>query len=332
MTSSCRDLLSALEGGASLAIVTIVKASGSTPREVGAFMIVTETAIAGTIGGGALEFDAIGEARGLFARDKSAPWLRLVKDYPLGPALNQCCGGFLTVLIERVSPAERAVHFDDHFSRRQLARPMTSGEAPRSFGDAAAPEPLRTAWDEIGEAGAGRIIREEEGGKLWFIDGAEKPIFDLVLYGAGHVAREVVRILGGLKVGLTWVDNDVARFPENMPDWVQRLVLPAPDRAAAIASPGAHHLVMTHSHALDLEICHAILKRGEFGFLGLIGSKTKKNRMWKRLLDLGVAEETLGRMTCPIGVDGVVGKEPTTIAVAAVAQLLSLRQVAAKEV
>ncbi|MEM9877738.1 MAG: XdhC family protein, partial [Pseudomonadota bacterium] len=68
-------------------------------------------------------------------------------------------------------------------------------------------------------------------------------------------------------------------------------------------------------------------QRGAFGFLGLIGSKTKKARMVKRLRALGVAEDTLGRMVCPIGIEGITGKDPAIIAVSTAAQLM---QVASK--
>jgi xanthine dehydrogenase accessory factor len=80
--------------------------------------------------------------------------------------------------------------------------------------------------------------------------------------------------------------------------------------------------VLTHSHDLDLRITEAILKRGDFGYLGLIGSKTKRARFRHRFEQRGIAVETLDRMTCPIGVPGIDGKTPEMIAIAVVAQLL----------
>ena len=95
------------------------------------------------------------------------------------------------------------------------------------------------------------------------------------------------------------------------------------------APPGAFYLVLTHQHDLDLRITEAILKRGDFGFLGLIGSKTKKARFVHRFEQRGIAPAAIARMTCPIGIPGIEGKEPEVIAAAVVAQLLQVSSEAA---
>jgi xanthine dehydrogenase accessory factor len=89
-----------------------------------------------------------------------------------------------------------------------------------------------------------------------------------------------------------------------------------------LAPPGAFYLVLTHRHDLDLALTEGILRRGDFGFLGLIGSATKRARFLHRLEERGVPAESLARLTCPIGLPGIAGKQPEVIAVAAVAQLL----------
>src|SRR5262249_33177547 len=90
------------------------------------------------------------------------------------------------------------------------------------------------------------------------------------------------------------------------------------------ASADAIHIVMTYSHALDLAICHAVLRRGQFGHLGLIGSATKRVRFLKRLAGLGIAPVMLQRLTCPIRLAGVGRQEPAMIAVSTAAQLIEL--------
>ena len=82
--------------------------------------------------------------------------------------------------------------------------------------------------------------------------------------------------------------------------------------------------MLTHSHDLDMAISHAILQRADFAYFGLIGSKTKRARFEHRLRERGISAAALQRMTCPIGIAGVGGKEPEVIAVATVAQLLSI--------
>ena len=82
---------------------------------------------------------------------------------------------------------------------------------------------------------------------------------------------------------------------------------------------------MTHDHALDQAISEAILRRGDFAWFGLIGSATKRSLFERRLAARGIAQQALDRMTCPIGIAGIGGKEPGVIAVAVAAQLLVAR-------
>jgi xanthine dehydrogenase accessory factor len=91
-----------------------------------------------------------------------------------------------------------------------------------------------------------------------------------------------------------------------------------------LAPPGAFFLVLTHEHDLDLRITEVILRRGDFGFLGLIGSATKRQRFIHRFEQHGVSAQAIARLTCPIGVEGIRGKEPAVIALAVVAQLLQV--------
>ena len=91
----------------------------------------------------------------------------------------------------------------------------------------------------------------------------------------------------------------------------------------AAAPPGAFYLVLTHRHDLDLRIADAILRRADFGFFGLIGSKTKRRQFIRRFEERGIAASSIACMTCPIGLPGIDGKEPETIAAAVVALMYS---------
>ncbi|MEM6681998.1 MAG: xanthine dehydrogenase accessory protein XdhC [Pseudomonadota bacterium] len=320
--STRQAFLAALDVQTPLARVTVIKAEGSTPREAGADMLITASDFVGTIGGGTLEFDVIDAARKLLTETEEIAWLRQVRDYPLGPSLNQCCGGFVSVLVERFTPTERERVGQSVTGLNRLARPVISGTEPIRVGmDIAAPDHVISKFDTADFA----AIKDQD--ETWIIDRQLQPDFALYLYGAGHVGRQLVRILADANVEIVWIDIDAKRFPEAIPPNAQRVPAQEPWRMAAHAPEDAYHLVMTHSHALDLDICNAVLQRGAFGFLGLIGSKTKKARMVKRLRALGVAEDSLGRMVCPIGIDGITGKDPAIIAVSTAAQLM---QVASK--
>jgi xanthine dehydrogenase accessory factor len=153
---------------------------------------------------------------------------------------------------------------------------------------------------------------------------APAPRFALQLYGAGHVGRAIVEVLAQIDCRVQWIDERESEFPQGspLPPHIERLCVEPVEAEVPLAPPGAFYLVLTHSHDLDQAITEAILKRGDFGFLGLIGSQTKRARFVRRFQERGIAPEVLARMTCPIGVPGVGGKEPGVIAVAVVAQLL----------
>lgn len=152
------------------------------------------------------------------------------------------------------------------------------------------------------------------------------PRFHLQLYGAGHVGRAIARLLAALPCRVQWIDERDDQFPPDLvlPAHMQRLCVDAVAGEVASAPPGAHFLVLTHSHALDLEIVQAVLRRGDFAFLGLIGSRTKRARFERQLRARGYTDDQLARLTCPIGILGLEGKEPDVVAISAVAQLLLL--------
>lgn len=147
--------------------------------------------------------------------------------------------------------------------------------------------------------------------------------FTLQLYGAGHVGRAIVKLLAGIQCRVQWIDERESEFPtEPLPPHIERVCVEPVEAEVAAAPPGAFYLVLTHSHELDLALTRAILQRGDFGWFGLIGSQTKRARFEHRMLERGITPALLQRLVCPIGVPGIVGKEPEVIAVAAVAQLL----------
>ena len=153
--------------------------------------------------------------------------------------------------------------------------------------------------------------------------------FELQLYGAGHVGRAIVRALVPLPVRVDWIDEREEEFPLRLfdaePAWpghIRKICVDAVEAEVRDAAPGAFYLVLTHQHDLDLRISEQILRRGDFGFFGLIGSRTKRQRFIHRFERRGIPPDVIARMTCPIGVPGIEGKEPEVIAAAVVAQLL----------
>jgi xanthine dehydrogenase accessory factor len=143
----------------------------------------------------------------------------------------------------------------------------------------------------------------------------------LLMFGAGHVGQAIAAAIPGLPLALHWFDTrpELAGTAGLVVDPESGLIARAADAPA-----GAAILILTHDHALDFRLTAAALG-SPAGFIGLIGSATKRARFLSRLDMQGLGEAARARLTCPIGLPGIVGKEPQVIAIAALAQLMMLR-------
>lgn len=165
------------------------------------------------------------------------------------------------------------------------------------------------------------------GGHVTLLFEPQRPdLFNVALFGAGHVGKAVVQVLSALPCRIRWFDPRVDEFPGHVPPGVSIEVTNSPEREIAGLSDGAYVLIMSHSHALDLGIAAKALQEDRFSYVGLIGSSTKRARFEKRFRELGLSEQQIAKLTCPIGIDGVSGKHPGEIAIATAAQLLRLRE------
>ena len=159
----------------------------------------------------------------------------------------------------------------------------------------------------------------------WMVEPVLRPDRQLWVWGAGHVGRALASVLSPLPgVVTTWVDVGRDRFPADMPTGVSPLWDADPARLVALAPKHADHLIVTFSHALDLDLCHRLLGHG-FRSCGLIGSASKWARFRSRLGALGHAPAALGRIDCPIG-DPALGKHPQAIAVGVALRFLGAAQ------
>jgi len=291
-----RDALAAaIDRHGRVARVVIAAVKGSSPREVGASMLVWADGQSGTIGGGALEYAAAQTARTATERYR-------LSNHALGPDLGQCCGGAVRLVTE-VYDAER------------LAEIPTSGHAARGLG----PQPL-SVTRALRQARAGHSI---EAGLYdgWLIEPLHIRRTPLWVWGAGHVGRALIDVLHPLPdLALTWVDDAPTRYPEKTPAAVRILPSPHMQGAMALAPATAHHLILTYSHETDLALCHAALLHG-FAKCGVIGSATKWARFRRRLRALGHSDTQIARIVCPIG-DPRLGKHPQAIAIGVAQDLL----------
>jgi len=324
-------------------LVSVVSTRGSVPRAPGTRMVVSADDVVGTIGGGHLEFSAIGIARDMLAAaDFSSIDLRR---FPLGASLGQCCGGLVNLLFEPVGvgaewvatlgslqeqrvPVVVAIPSERSTAGRLI---VTADRVSGSLGDAALDSPAADAARALlAQGGDAQTVRFASKGECAdiavFLDPLRDERFDVVLFGAGHVGRALVQILATLPCRVIWVDARESEFPADVPDNVTVVATDMPEDEVAAAPRDAYFLVMTHSHPLDQMLAEAILRRGEFAYFGLIGSMSKRRQFERRMAQRGIAEASFNRMTCPIGVAGITGKEPSTIALAVAAQLLQVKE------
>jgi xanthine dehydrogenase accessory factor len=151
-------------------------------------------------------------------------------------------------------------------------------------------------------------------------------LYPVALFGGGHVGHALVRVLAPLPLQVHWIDSRDEIFPTELPGNVACEHSDPVHAAVATLAPDSRVLIMSFSHAEDLDVVAACLTRqrqqADLPYVGLIGSRTKWASFRHRLEARGFMPPELAHITCPIGVPGVKGKEPAVIAVAVAAQLL----------
>ncbi|MER8385485.1 xanthine dehydrogenase accessory protein XdhC [Mesorhizobium sp. M1428] len=306
MDAKVQSLKAFLAGAGQVALVEVAGTKGSTPRETGAFMLVSGSATFGTIGGGQLEYMAIDKARqmlfsplegdmaaerpegvvsegtasasstaaatppGGFAATLPSRGrdIRATLDIALGPEIGQCCGGRVELLIRLVNAAHEA-----------------------------------------------KLVAEAEA--------EEAQLPHVYIFGGGHVGHALASAVALLPVRVVVVETR-AEALGGMPDTVETKLTPMPEAMVREAPAGSAFVVLTHDHALDFLIVAEALKRRDAAYVGMIGSRTKKAtfRNWfLKSADGGEAE--FARLVSPIGGGAVKDKRPQVIAALAAAEIMT---------
>jgi xanthine dehydrogenase accessory protein XdhC len=186
--------------------------------------------------------------------------------------------------------------------------------------------PLGPAVGQCCGGHVGLRLRRAGAAELAGLEAAEAAVHAaqplVLLFGAGHVGRALATALAPLPLRLRWIDGRAGEFPATAAAGVEVVVTDRPLTEIAQAATGSAALVLTHSHSLDFTLCSAVLERGDFAYLGLIGSRTKRAKFERGLRELGIPEERIAAMACPIGGAALRDKRPPVIAALAVAELL----------
>lgn len=239
--------------GEPFAMAAVIASSGSSPRKVGAKMLVrSDGSFLGTVGGGRVEKESV-EAALEALKDETPRTL----DYVLTAENGFACGGSMTVFIEP-----------------QGRRPL------------------------------------------------------LVMFGAGHVGRAVTAMAHGCGFRVVVVDE--------RPDCATEALLPGADRVICMSAreafdtlqlgPEGHVIIATPGHLSDFDAVRGSLAT-EAGFIGLLGSRRKRETLLKTLEEEGFDASQRARVVTPVGLD-IGAQTPEEIAVSIVGQLIAIRRAA----
>jgi xanthine dehydrogenase accessory factor len=273
-----------LSAEGSCALVSVIRAQGSAPREEGARMVVGRRGFHGTIGGGALEWKALALAQALLDKPRQVK----IFAQSLGPDLGQCCGGRVTLAVESFDATCQTEV--EAYAAREADGPFTvTGRLP--------------GFDGVERFGEQR-----------------RPV---LVFGAGHVGRALILALAPFPFDVTWADPRPGSFPSAMPQNVTA-VTGDPLAVVGAAKARSLAFIMSHSHALDLSLADAALRNPAIAEVGVIGSATKRARFEKRLREAGVDEARIRAMICPIGIGGIRSKLPAAVALGVAAQIVAL--------
>lgn len=346
MNRFLRDTLLLLDHGEPLVLVTVVSHDGSTPRSSGAKMAVRAGGgILGTVGGGLLEAQAMDRARQLLREPAgTVTFLDIELSNELAANSDMICGGRLTLFLEHLAPggscAQALAQVQTLLKRggRALLRTSFSGEPSRAVrhevqdgscavqgatlaGDQTIQTPSRDSRDFA--CAAPRLLRDGHGGQLLELFRPAPPLFVL---GAGHVSQPTASMAA--MVGFrTVVLDDRSEFAnvERFPEADEVVVLPDFSDAFAgrIPTEDACIVIVTRGHLHDRTVLAQAL-RTRAGYVGMIGSRKKRDAIYQSLLADGFTQQDIDRCRCPIGL-AIGAQTPAEIAVSIVAELVQCR-------
>lgn len=271
----------------------VKEARGSVPRGAGTGLVVLpDGSFHGTIGGGALEWEALHKAISFLRGTAELETLAI----PLGPNLGQCCGGNVVLTFERWTSG-----------RLEEAQILAKAEAVGPFSTSS-----ERHHDQVR-----RQIRSTNTDETFGLQRIPVSVF-----GAGHVGKALVLSLALTPTRITWVDTRHDIFPTVAPENVSMHALKNPEEMIQHLTEDTAVIILTHSHALDLSLLESALNHG-VSFVGVIGSQTKRARFESRLKKSGMEPALATSFHCPIGIPGLAGKEPSVIAASVTAQILT---------
>lgn len=332
-----------INNGDTAMLVTIIDTKGSAPRETSTRMILTNEHVYGTIGGGNLEYQCIDIAKQRLAVTAEQTWESYERNFPLAASLAQCCGGSVRVFFEVIDqtaqtwikPLEQLLYNKNPtvvvtaISAQGRDKLVLSQHIKQlsSHVDRFTAHCIQLADHLFQSAGNNTITRFTWGVEKtdYLVELINPTNFPIMLFGAGHVGQAFISVMSSVDCDIHWVDSREKQFPDMIPANTKTTYEDSPEDAVNSAPSGTYFLIMTHSHQLDLRLCEAILSRSDFSYCGLIGSKSKRLRFERKLIEKSVSLNSIDKLTSPIGLGEITSKSPAEIAIGVAAELLQLK-------
>lgn len=322
-----------LDAGETFAAATIATRDGSAPRSAGAKMLVGESGLLfGTLGGGSAEARAVDEARNTL-RDGKARLFAIDMSGSAAEGADLICGGRVEIFAARVGPEQLPVFaaVEERFGEGRdsiLLTPIAADARPMLVLPGREDDSLAKAA-VAADADAARVL--EHGGVRYLLEPVAARARAIVA-GAGHVSLPTTHMAAMVDFEVTVMDDraDFAapdRFPWLAPERI--LVVPGfadcfdADVLGAPVTPACCIVIVTRGHAFDAEVLAQAL-RTPARYVGMIGSRRKRDAVYAELRSRGFSEERLAAVRCPIGLP-IGGDTPAEIAVSIVAELVARR-------
>lgn len=354
-----------LERGQKFALATVINVRGSTPREVGAKMIVRDDGQFGTIGGGCGEAEVFRKARLLLDEGRGARLTEIDLTGDFDQQQIGTCGGIMDVFVDiwmPVSDLETVRQLADAAERNRPAALLTlvhsvdlGSVGAKSIVDTATEEGRLISALEIPPRAMGQLVARTRDGMpalieisdngganpVTRVDGERPRLFldpisgaqRLVIAGAGHIAQPLAALGSTLGFHVTVID-DRASFAnrERFPNADQIVVRAFTAAIEALTLDRHCYLVsVTRGHSFDEEVIRTALQHSRGAFIGMIGSRRRVKATLERIAESGVSQELLDQVHAPLGMD-IAAETPEEIAVSIIAEIVRERRSGARDI
>ena len=290
----------AVSHGDRAVLVMVVDHEGSVPGTTGAALVVTDTGVVGTVGGGVAEHEIIGQAQTFSGR----PELVDVEHTP--EASGSLCSGRHTMVVMALQPESLPAieAIVDTLSKHRAGVLELSYEGIEFTSGSSGP----TAFS-IGAEGWRFVI-------------TAGLIHTLTIVGGGHCALALSRVMATLPFKIVVLDDRAGLPTMAANSFAHRLdVVPYAELAEHVAQgERSWVVVMTFGHANDEKALRALVGL-KLRYLGLLGSASKVQQMFDRMRDDGVPQSFLDSVSAPVGLS-IGSHTPEEIAISIAAEII----------